>query len=354
VLAYNTDNPTPRGPSDLAGKRIEVVRGSSAVEQLELLRRRVPKLKWVEVSESDGETLLARLAEGKVDYVVTEAHTLDIARKFHPNLARAWPIGDPEPIAWAFPRHGDPYIIARAEDFILRLIYDGTLRRMLDRYYGHVGRLDQLDVANYLTAIRTQLRDYRAWFQEAQELTGIDWRLIAALGFQESRWDPAALSPTGVRGLMMLTADTADRMRVANRLDPRQSIIAGARYLLELKEMLPQKVQEPDRTWLALAAYNLGLGHVEDARVLAQRQGLDPNLWVDVKQTLPLLTRYEYYSTVKRGFCRGGEALALTENIRNYYDILATLEPPHITGLTPFMQSGRSSEPRPAPVTPPL
>jgi membrane-bound lytic murein transglycosylase F len=354
VLAYNTDTPMPRELKDLARKHIEVVRGSSAVEQLELLRRREPKLKWIEVSESDSETLLARLSEGKVDYVVTDAHTLDIVRRFHPNLARAWAIGDPEPLAWAFPRQGDPYVIARAEEFFLRLIYDGTLRRMLERYYGHVGRLDQLDVARFLTAMRTQLPDYRALFQEAQELTGIDWRLIAALGFQESHWNPAAVSPTGVRGLMMLTADTADRMDVSNRLDARQSIIAGARYLLELREMLPQKAQEPDRTWLALAAYNLGLGHVEDARVLAQRHGLNPNLWVDVKQMLPLLSRYEHYSTVKRGFCRGSEGLALTENIRNYYDILASFEPPHATGLTPFVQSGRSGEQRPMPAAPPL
>jgi membrane-bound lytic murein transglycosylase F len=346
VLAYNTNTAAPRDLKSLAGKHIEVVRGSSAVEHLELLRRREPKLKWLEISESDSEALLARLSEGKVDYVVTDARTLDIVRRLYPNLGRAWPIGDPEPLAWAFPRQGDPYIIARAEEFFLRLIYDGTLRRMLDRYYGHVGRLDQLDVANFLTAIRTQLPDYRALFQEAQELTGIDWRLIAALGFQESHWNPTAVSPTGVRGLMMLTADTADRMGVSNRLDPRQSIIAGARYLLELKELLPAKAQEPDRTWLALAAYNLGLGHVEDARVLAQRQGLNPNLWVDVKQMLPLLSRYEYYSTVKRGFCRGSEGLALTENIRNYYDILASFEPPHPTGLTPFPQSGHAGEPR--------
>jgi membrane-bound lytic murein transglycosylase F len=341
VLAYNTDTSMPRDMRDLAGKRIEVVRGSSGVEQLELLRRRQPRLQWIEVSESDSEALLARLSEGKVDYVVTDAHTLDIERKLYPNLARAFPIGDPEPIAWAFPPAGDPYVVARAEEFFLRIIYDGTMRRLIERYYGHVGRLDQLDVANYLDAIRDLLPDHRASFQEAQELTGIDWRLIAALGFQESHWSATSISPTGVRGLMMLTAETADRMGVANRLDARASILGGARYLQELKDALPDRVREPDRTWLALAAYNVGLGHVEDARVLAQRQGLDPNLWVDIKRVLPLLSRYEYYSTVKRGFCRGTEALALTENIRNYYDILSKYELPPAPGLMPFLEPGR-------------
>jgi membrane-bound lytic murein transglycosylase F len=282
-----------------------------------------------------------------VDYVVTDAHTLNIERKLYPNLARAFPIGDPEPIAWAFPRGGDPYVVARAEEFFLRIIYDGTMRRLIERYYGHVGRLDYLDVARYLEAIRTLLPDHRASFQEAQELTGIDWRLIAALGFQESHWNPNSVSPTGVRGLMMLTAETADRMRVGNRLDAHESILAGARYLQELRDTLPSRVQEPDRTWLALAAYNLGLGHVEDARVLAKRQGLNPNLWVDVKRVLPLLSRYEYFSTLKRGFCRGSEGLALTENIRNYYDILSRYEPPHAPGLMPFLQASRPGLVRP-------
>ena len=144
------------------------------------------------------------------------------------------------------------------------------------------------------------------------------------------------MSPTGVRGLMMLTNETADRMGVTDRLDPQQAIGAGARYLLELKDTLPARIQEPDRTWLALAAYNIGYGHLEDARRLAQRSGLNPDLWVDVKRMLPLLSRYEYYSTVNHGFCRGGEALILTENIRNYYDILSRYEEPHVPGFTLF------------------
>jgi membrane-bound lytic murein transglycosylase F len=170
-------------------------------------------------------------------------------------------------------------------------------------------------------------------------VTGIDWRLLAALGFQESHWDPLAVSATGVRGLMMLTSETADRMRVSDRLDARQNILAGARYLVELKETLPARIDEPDRTWLALAAYNLGYGHLEDARVLARRQGLNPDLWVDVKRVLPLLSRYEYYSTAKYGFCRGGEALVLTENIRSYYDILMRFEDPHEPGFGLFTRT---------------
>ncbi len=333
VIAYSTNDRAPRRLQDLVGKRIETVKGSSGVEQLKQLRKRLPRLRWTEVPEGDSEGLLSGLSEGKTDYVVTESHSLDVMRNFYPNLARAFPIGDPEPLAWVFPKHGDPVVYAAAREFFLRIINDGTLRQLMERYYGHVRRLDTLDIAHFLERRRVVLPRYRPTFKHAQELTGIDWRLIAALGFQESHWDPMAVSPTGVRGLMMLTTETADRMGVTDRLDARQNILAGAQYLLSLKERVPSRIQEPDRTWLALAAYNIGLGHLEDARILAQRLGKNPDLWVDVKQVLPLLSRYEYYSTLKRGFCRGGEALVLTENTRNYYDILSRYEQPHTPGF---------------------
>src|SRR6185503_3821369 len=146
-----------------------------------------------------------------------------------------------------------------------------------DRYYGHIERLNQGDVYAFLQRRTSVLPQYRHIFQEAQELTGIDWRLLAALGFQESHWEPLATSPTGVRGLMMLTSETADRMQLTDRLDPRQSILAGAQYLQELKDAMPNRVADPDRTWFALAAYNIGLGHLEDARVLTQRRGGNPD-----------------------------------------------------------------------------
>jgi membrane-bound lytic murein transglycosylase MltF len=167
----------------------------------------------------------------------------------------------------------------------------------------------------------------RRHFQEAQTLTGIDWRLLAAIGYQESQWDPGAVSPTGVRGVMMLTAETADRMGVDNRLDPRQSIIGGARYLALLKDALPPDIAEPDRTWIALAAYNQGQGHMEDARRIAKARGGDPDSWLDVKQALPLLSRGGYRHVTRYGYARGFEALTFAENIRNYYDILLRLEP---------------------------
>jgi membrane-bound lytic murein transglycosylase F len=170
--------------------------------------------------------------------------------------------------------------------------------------------------------MQSVLPRYRRLFIEAQDVHGIDWRLLAALAYQESHWDPLATSYTNVRGMMMLTEDTADRLRVTDRLDARQSILAGTRYLVELKEQLPPEVAEPDRTWLALAAYNLGMGHMNGARFVATLVKRDPNAWHEMKQVLPLLAQPEYYARLKSGAARGGEAVIMTENIRTYYDIL--------------------------------
>lgn len=332
-VVYNTDSPKPESLRDLVGKKIEVVAGSSYVERLKEAQRKFPGLLWSEIPGHDSIDLLGRVAEGTVDYVIADSHIVDLARNFYPALGTAFDLGSPEALAWAFPKDGDPALLARAQEFFARIARDGTLRRLLDRYYGHLKRLDQLDVANFLEKMRTVLPRFRGSFQEAQELTGIDWRLLAALGFQESHWDPLATSPTGVRGLMMLTEDTADRMQMANRLDPREAILAGARYFLSLKDMLPGRIPEPDRTWMTIAAYNVGFGHLEDARILAQRERLSPDAWVNVKKTLPLLARSKFFTTVKRGFARGGEPVIMTENVRTYYDILRRFEPPYKPGF---------------------
>lgn len=340
VLVHNGSLPNPRSLRDLESRRIEVVADSTAAETLHQLAQRLPGLRFDEVRTTNPEDLLVRVADGRTDYAVAGSHIVDVARNFHPNLARSLAFGDAEPLAWAFPLDGDPQLIRKARDFFAKVRAEGTLQRLMDRYFGHVKRLDRADLDGLFDAMRIRLPAYRPLFKEAQDLTGIDWRLLAALGFQESKWDPLATSPTGVRGMMMLTAATADRLGVRDRLDPRDSILAGARYLRDLRDALPPRIGEPDRTWMALAAYNQGLGHLEDARVLAQRQGFSPDAWMDIKKTLPMLSRPDVYETLRHGFARGGEALALTENVRTFYDILARFEAPHRPGTDP---AGRDS-----------
>ncbi len=344
-VAYNTTTFRPRSPRELVGKSIEVVAGSSYVERLADLKEKYPDLAWKEVQVLESEELLEKVANREVDHVVADSNIIALARNYHPNVGVAFDLTGPQPLAWAFPKEGDKRLLEKAQAFFARIEKDGTLKMLMERYYGHAKRLDPADVAGILEKSRTALHPLRKYFEQAQEQTDLDWRLIAAIAYHESHWDPLATSPTGVRGIMMLTAETADRLGVSDRLDPRQSILAGAKYIASLRDMLPNRIPEPDRTWMALAAYNMGYGHLEDGRILAQRLKLNPDSWADMKKVLPLLTQSGYYSTLKHGFARGGQAVILTESIRNYYDILVKFEKPYLPVL-PMPKTPRLSRVR--------
>jgi membrane-bound lytic murein transglycosylase F len=236
-------------------------------------------------------------------------------------------LGKPVDYAWLVAPGDKKRILDAAGPFFERIRKDGTLKRLIDRYYGHALRFTSVDASALMDQIESQLPKLKPHFLEAEMASGVDWRLIAAIGYQESHWDAKATSPTGVRGLMMLTEETAERLQVKDRLDARESILGGARYFALLKEQLPSRIEEPDRTWLALAAYNIGIGHLEDARVLAQRANLNPNQWQDVRQVIPKLAEPESFNALKHGYARGGEAMQLVDNIRNYYDILSRAAP---------------------------
>lgn len=330
-LVYNTDNPKPRSILDITDTSIELSSGGSHSELMKDLQLKNPDLRWVEVDNPSDETL-ERLSEGKIDYAVADSTQINLAKNFYPNLATAFNLGGETVKAWSFPPKSDPLMVERVNQFFKRIGQDGTLKRLIDRHHGHLHRLNQMDVGGILMKMRTILPGLRDHFHQAEELTGIDWRLIAALAYKESHWDRLATSPTNVRGIMMLTEVTADRMNVKDRLDARQSILAGARYLLLLKEKLPDRIAEPDRTWIALAAYNLGYGHLEDARILSQRMGLSPDSWMDMRKALPLLSHHQHFEGLKHGYARGGESVILAESVRVYHDILMRYERPHIPG----------------------
>lgn len=328
VVCKAGGNP-PRTLADLVGRRVEVVAGSSHAERLGLLQQRLRDLDWREMNSPGSEDLLERVEIGLSDCTVVDSDTLDVARNFHPGLRPAFLLGEAQPQAWALARTMDLAFKRKLGAFFKTIASSGDLARLKERYFGHVTRLQEADVLGILGKRGTLLRDLRPFFHEAQSLTGLDWRLLAAIAYQESQWNAHAVSPTGVRGIMMLTEDTADHLGVKDRLDPRESVLGGARYVAMLRDGLPADVAEPDRTWLALAAYNIGRGHLDDARRLARRLGRNPNDWRDMKQVLPLLSRAEHSRVLQYGYARGGEARAFAENVRIYYDILLKYEKPY-------------------------
>lgn len=317
----------------LADKNLAVVAGSAQEAALREAQQKLPTLHWEARKKQTVNNLLTEVATGKLECTIANEEQVAMARNFSPSLDGAFDIAAPSKLAWAFAPNGDEALFDEAQKFFAQIKHDGTLRRLLDRYYGHNERLEPIDSVTFITKAQSELPHLRHLFEEAGAVSGIEWQLLAAIGYHESHWNPLATSFTSVRGIMMLTEETADRMKVTDRLDPRQSIMAGARYLQLMKEQLPARIPDEERTWLALAAYNQGLGHLEDARVLAARNGLNADSWLDVKKMMPLLAQPEYFEQTRHGYARGGEAVVLVETVHLYYDMLKHLDTNEIPNL---------------------
>lgn len=321
-LIYKLGTGKPQSLEQVIGRSIEVVAGSSHADMLASLREIYPDLEWSENADVEVADLLEKVAHGELDFTVADSTAFSIQRHFYPDLRVALDLEITDPIAWAYRKGDGDSLLARADDYLIRSERSGRLAQIRDRYYGHTEKFDYVGTRAFLRHFDSRLPRYRGWFEEAGELNGIDWRLLAAIGYQESHWRSHAVSPTGVRGIMMLTKATADYLDIDDRMDPESSIFGGARFYARQTERIPDSIDEPDRTWLALAAYNVGFNHIADARQIVEWDGGDPNTWVDISQALPLLAKREWYSRVKYGYARGWEPVLYVNNIRRYYNIL--------------------------------
>ncbi|MEM1089617.1 MAG: membrane-bound lytic murein transglycosylase MltF [Pseudomonadota bacterium] len=320
-VVYKAGNRKPRSLADLAGRSMVVVADSSYAETLEGFGDRLAELTWRQSSE-DIESLFNAVSNAEEDLTIADSTVLEIQQRFFPTLRKGFALTEPQPIAWAFPVDRDDSLLSAANRTLRELRDSGELADIKDRYHAHIAYYDRSNSHYFLRHIRSRLPDLKSYFVAAGEQNELDWRLLAAIGYAESLWDPNAVSPTGVRGVMMLTSSTARMVGVTEREDPAQSIGGGARYLKRVLKKIPRRIPEPDRIWLALAAYNIGFSHLEDARILTQRAGQDPDRWDDVVQHLPKLNQPQWYRTTRHGYSRGREAAAYVRNIQSYYDIL--------------------------------
>ena len=307
---------------DLADRQIVLVSGTAHVETLRTLQQTHPFITWEEIPRAEPEELLRRVWEGDLEATIVDSIELSSTQRFYPGLRAALDLTEPKSLAWAFPKTSDLSLFNEAEAFFAHLKSTGLLEQMLERYFGHLDVIDQAGMIRFLREARETLPTFEPLFREAAREHDLDWRLLAAISYQESHWNPDAISRTGVRGLMMLTLATAGELGIENRLDPRASVFGGTQYLINLRDRLPERIQEPDRTWMALAAYNIGMGHLHDARVITQRQGNDPDRWLDVMEHLPLQSRPEWHSQTRFGYARGWEPVQYVQNIRAFYDVL--------------------------------
>jgi membrane-bound lytic murein transglycosylase F len=326
VLIYNAEGFKPQGFGDLDRVTVTNPQQAGMAGELSEVRALHPEVRWKAVDPPSADALIAQVSEGAVDYAIVASSDAAAMRNVYLDFGVAFPVGASRELAWAVSAR-QPELREALDRFFERLRKDGSLARYAERYFG-AHDIERVDAGVFRERIASTLPQFRAFFHAAQAQSGIEWRLLAAVAYQESQWDPVATSETGVRGLMQLTEDTARKLGVADRLDARTSALGAARYLRELEDKLPQRIGEPDRTWLALAAFNIGVGHLEDARVLAQRQKLNPDRWSDVKKALPLLAEPDYYIKAKNGYARGGMPVAFVDRVRAYYDVLLRTEPP--------------------------
>lgn len=324
-LIYKLGTGRPRSLSDVLGRSIEVMAGSSHVDLLLSIRDSYPSLRWTENADIEVAELMTKVVMGEVDFTIADSPDFNIQRHFYPDLRIALDLDIGDPIAWGFPKGVGDTLLARADDFLIRADRAGLLAQVHDRYYGYTKKFDYVGTRNFIRHFENRLPRYRQWFEDAGEEWGVDWRLLAAIGYQESHWRSQAVSPTGVRGIMMLTLDTAEYLGLDDRLDPQSSIFGGARFYARQTERIANTVGEPDRTWMALAAYNVGFNHIKDARTIVEWDGGDPDAWVDLSEALPLLSQRKWYSRLPYGYARGWEPVLYVNNIRAYYNILKWL-----------------------------
>ncbi len=324
-LIYKLGTGRPRSVDDILDRSIEVMASTSHVDLLEELKVDYPTLSWAENADVEAADLLGKVAMGAIDLTVADSPDFNIQRHFYPDLRVALDLLIDDQIAWAFPKKTADTLLARADEFLIAADQSGLLARVHDRYFGHTKKYDYVGTRNFIRHFESRLPRYRAMFEQAGAENGVDWRLLAAIGYQESHWRANAVSPTGVRGIMMLTQATADYLGLEDRTDPESSIFGGARYFARQTERVADSVSEPDRTWMALAAYNVGFNHVKDARMLVEWQGGDPDTWIDLSGALPLLAQRKWYTQLPYGYARGWEPVLYVNNIRAYYNILKWL-----------------------------
>ncbi|WP_426369171.1 membrane-bound lytic murein transglycosylase MltF [Pseudocolwellia sp. HL-MZ7] len=318
-LVFKQGNIRPRTLDALTGKLVVTARTSHA-ENLAKLKLTNDSLSWQESSELDAEELLLKVLEDEIDYTVIDSNALAISRRYYPEISIGFTIKESESLSWLVSKENDTSILASLVEFFGEIHHDGSLLALDDKYYGHIEQFNYVDTRMFIKAIEDTLPEFQPIFEKHGQ--NVDWKLLAAISYQESHWDPKARSHTGVRGLMMLTLPTAKQMGIKSRLDPDQSIRGGAKYIKRMIDKMPDRIQYPDRLWFALASYNVGFGHLNDARIITERQGGDPDRWVEVKSRLPLLKQKKYYKTTRYGYARGDEPVNYVENIRRYYDTL--------------------------------
>ena len=326
--------PATHNIAGLNGARVVAREGSPQLQLLRELRGSgAAYLNWTELPREQADPL-DWVNSGDADYAIIDRTEFAFARHLYPEVSVAFTLPDPRPVQWLVRRSALDLRDA-ANHFFAKAHASGLLDRLAHDADAEAGEFEYQEARRFQDDIASRLPELRSVFAQAALSQSLDWRLLAAVGYQESHWDDHAVSGDGAAGIMMLTASTAKAMGVTDRSNTAQNIGGGAAYLAQMLQTIPARIAEPDRTWLALAAYNVGFGHLEDARILTQTQGKNPDSWADVSEVLPWLAQQRWYNQARRGYARGWEPVRFVEQVRSYLAVLEWYGDAPSTGLAP-------------------
>lgn len=319
LLIYRKGSLRPRNLQQIVDP-IYVVKSSSHEEYVQQLQADHPELNITYKTFPDEAILFENLEDGNIKLAITDDTSLSQHQYYYPHLNKAFELERELDVIWLMNKNDDDSLANAVLAFFTLQQISGKMELLQEKYFGHIDTFDFVDTRTFLRRVNSQLPKYEALFR--RHAGPLDWRLLAAVSYQESHWDPNARSPTGVRGMMMLTWPTAKEFGVTSRIDAEQSVRAGSAYLSKLIKRLPDTIVEHEKPWFALAAYNIGYSHLIDARKITRKLGGNENSWTDVKAIIPLLQQPKWYKYTRFGYARGNEAVKYVSNIRKYYDSL--------------------------------
>jgi len=324
LICHNGLTSLKNSPQDrdlLVGLKIMVGKNTSSETTLSKLQEHILGFEFNTTTELSTDELLEQVWKKNIDCTVADSHMFMISRRYYPELIRTIRLSKKINLGWIL-RKGDDSLVNELFRWMNRYERSGKMAELHNFYYGFLDVFDYYDTKVFYKRLKTTLPKFERYFRKAGKKYNIPWEMLAAQSYQESHWNPKAKSYTGVRGMMMLTQETAKILKVRNRVSVVQSINGGAKYFDMMKKVLPKEVTGKNLWALSLAAYNVGIGHIYDAQELAKKLNKNPYSWSDLKTVLPLLSQKKYYKNLKYGYARGNEPVRYVDAIQSYYDII--------------------------------
>jgi membrane-bound lytic murein transglycosylase F len=312
----------PKNKEGMVGLNIVVGKETSYALTLQRLSEEIPGIKDPLMQEHSSDILLHMTQNMNIDCTIVNSNIFLLNQRYYPSLLKALTLSKKRNLVWLL-RKEDTSLQKSLNTWIHNYERSGKMAELKDFHYAFLGKFNYYNTEMFHKRVKSRLPKYIKYFKAAGKKYNIPWEILVAQSYQESQWDPKAKSCTGVRGLMMLTKKTAKLLGVKDRLDPKESIFGGAKYLKQIEKKLPKEIKgNKDRYAFALAAYNVGIGHIRDARTLAVKLNKNPNSWIEMKEVLPLLTETKYNKNLKYGYIQGQEPVNYVSSIKRYWNII--------------------------------